>query len=74
MSATDYEHRGTCDVCAQGGVPVRSDGDAYVCADCDRRHFVAVAAASRASGIHASVLGPAIDAYFDAMTALEQRS
>lgn len=42
----EYEQTMTCDSCAAGDVPVRVEGDAYICQRCDDEHDEAVAVAA----------------------------
>jgi hypothetical protein len=53
----------TCDVCAEGDVPCRADGDAYVCVMCDARHQSAIITAASVLGMDSADAETVIDAY-----------
>lgn len=58
-----YPSTGTCDLCATGETPIRTEHDAYICERCDYDHERAVLAGAQAGGVDFASAEIIVDAY-----------
>jgi len=65
MGVLGYPLWVTCDSCANGHVPCRVDGDAYICFACDREHDMAVHATASTLGMTFADVNEVVDAYLE---------